>query len=182
MSSYWTIQNLICLINNYLIMNVIKQSGGVRNFCKRVKYAFIYKVGLRFPYSKIRLKAFRAMGWEAGENVYFPADIIIPVSFVGSHGRLDLGDRVSIGPRVTLVVSSHANASRVRKVMPNKERRITIGNDVWLGAGVIVLPGITIGECSVIGAGAVVTKDIPPYSIAVGNPARVIKTINKSQL
>ena len=66
--------------------------------------------------------------------------------------------------------------------MPNKERRITIGNDVWLGAGVIVLPGITIGECSVIGAGAVVTKDIPPYSIAVGNPARVIKTINKSQL
>ena len=92
MSSYWTIQNLICLINNYLIMNVIKQSWGVRHFCTRVKYAFIYKVGLRFPYSKIRLKAFRAMGWEAGENVYFPADIIIPVSFVGSHGRLDLGD------------------------------------------------------------------------------------------
>lgn len=122
------------------------------------------------------------MGWEAGKNVYFPADICITANFVGDKGILKLGDRVSIGPRVSLIVSSHANASRVRKVMPNKERRITIGNDVWLGAGVIVLPGITIGECSVIGAGAVVTKDIPPYSIAVGNPVRVIKIINKSQL
>ena len=64
----------------------------------------------------------------------------------------------------------------------SKESRITINNDAWLGAGVIVLQGVTIGEYAIVGAGAVVTKDIPPYSIAVGNPARVIKTINKSQL
>lgn len=51
-------------------------------------------MGLRFPYSKIRLKAFRAMGWEAGENVYFPADITIPVAFNGNSGDLKLGDRV----------------------------------------------------------------------------------------
>ena len=59
----------------------------------------------------------------------------------------------------------------------SKESRITINNDAWLGAGVIVLQGVTIGEYAIVGAGAVVTKDIPPYSIAVGNPARVIKTV-----
>ena len=60
-----------------------------------------------------------------------------------------------------------------------KERRITIGNDVWLGAGVIVLPEIAIGEGSIIGAGSIVTKNVPPYSVAVGNPARVIKKIGE---
>ena len=70
----------------------------------------------------------------------------------------------------------------MRKIIPEKERQITIKNDAWLGADVIFLQGVTIGEYAIVGAGAVVTKDIPPYSIAVGNPARVIKTINKSQL
>jgi maltose O-acetyltransferase len=54
---------------------------------------------------------------------------------------------------------------------------ITIGNNVWLGGGVIVCPGVTIGENTVVGAGAVVTRDLPPNVVAVGNPARVIKTL-----
>ena len=148
-------------------MNVIKQSGGVRHFCTRVKYAFIYKVGLRFPYIKIRQKSFKAMGWSIGENVYFPADITIPVAFNGNSGDLKLGDRVSIGPRVTLVVNAHPNSSKLRNLFHKKESRITINNDAWLGAGVIVLQGVTIGEYAIVGAGAVVTKDIPPYSTLV---------------
>ena len=122
------------------------------------------------------------MGWSLGENVYFPADITIPVAFNGNSGDLKLGDRVSIGPRVTLVVNAYPNSSKLRNLFHKKESRRTINNDAWLGAGVIVLQGVTIGEYAIVGAGAVVTKDIPPYSIAVGNPARVIKTINKSQL
>jgi acetyltransferase-like isoleucine patch superfamily enzyme len=54
-------------------------------------------------------------------------------------------------------------------------KEVVIEDDVWLGYNVIVLPGVTIGKGSVIGAGSVVSKDIPPYSIAIGNPARVIK-------
>lgn len=56
-----------------------------------------------------------------------------------------------------------------------RRHRVTLGHDVWLGHGVIVLPGITIGSGAAIGAGAVVTKDIPPFAVAVGNPARVIR-------
>jgi acetyltransferase-like isoleucine patch superfamily enzyme len=56
-------------------------------------------------------------------------------------------------------------------------RTITIGNSVWLGGGVIVCPGVTIGENTVVGAGAVVTRDLPPNVVAAGNPARVIRTI-----
>jgi len=52
---------------------------------------------------------------------------------------------------------------------------ITIGNDVWIGRRVIILPGVVIGDGCVIGAGAVVTKSLPPYSVAVGNPARIVK-------
>jgi phosphonate metabolism protein (transferase hexapeptide repeat family) len=56
-----------------------------------------------------------------------------------------------------------------------RRHRVTLGHDVWLGHGVIVLPGVTIGTGAAIGAGAVVTKDIPPFAVAVGNPARVIR-------
>jgi maltose O-acetyltransferase len=56
-----------------------------------------------------------------------------------------------------------------------KERMLTIEDNVWLGGGVIVLPGVTIGHDTVVGAGAVVTKDLPPRVVAVGNPARVLR-------
>ena len=66
--------------------------------------------------------------------------------------------------------------------MNEKKRSIILHNDVWIGSGVIVMQGVTIGEGAVIGAGSVVTKDIPPYSIAVGNPCKVIKTINHENI
>lgn len=96
-----------------------------------------------------------------------------------NRGQLTLGERVSIGPRCVLVVAAHPNASKVRDLIRAKERRITIGNDAWLGAGVIVLPEVTIGEGAIIGAGSVVTKDIPAHSVAVGSPARVIKHVGE---
>jgi maltose O-acetyltransferase len=58
-----------------------------------------------------------------------------------------------------------------------KEKPVVIGNDVWIGAGVIILSGVTIGECSVIGAGAVVTKNVEPFTIVAGVPARKIKDV-----
>ena len=71
----------------------------------------------------------------------------------------------------------HANASHVRAAMNVRMGGVKIKDDVWIGAGAIILSGVTIGECSVIGAGAVVTKDVEPYTVVAGVPARKIKDI-----
>ena len=72
--------------------------------------------------------------------------------------------------------------SSPRKKYPIISGNIIINNDGWIGAGVIILPGVTVGEFSVIGAGAVVTKNIPPFSAATGIPAKVIKKISINEL
>lgn len=87
-----------------------------------------------------------------------------------------IGDDVMFGPSVQIVTATHPLDSTTRIGGLEYAKPITIGSKAWLGAGVIVCPGVTIGEGSVIGAGSVVTKDIPPYSIAVGNPCRVLRS------
>lgn len=150
----------------------------VGQFFTRAKYGLIYKIGVHFPNNKVRLWSLRALGYEVGNGTYFANDLIITLAYT-NRGHLYLGQRVSIGPGCVLVLAAHANNSKVKQQLPRKERWIRIENDVWLGAGVIVLPQVTIGEGAVIGAGAVVTKDIPPHSVAVGNPAKVIKTVGE---
>lgn len=147
-------------------------------FIEKIKYAFIYKYVVHFPYYKVRVYGLRPLGYSVGEGTYFSEDLVITMGYL-NRGKLVLGERVSIGPRCILVVTAHPNNSVLGKNFVQKERKITIGNDVWLGAGVIVLPEITIGEGSIIGAGSIVTKNIPPYSVAVGNPARVIKKVGE---
>jgi len=149
----------------------------IKMWIKRIRKAFYYKVGMRFPYSKVRIRAMRKLGFKVGEQVYFPADLIIGQNLVDDRARLAIGDRVSIGPRVTILPMEHANASKVRSAMGTRAEGITIGNDVWIGAGVIILSGVTVGECSIIGAGAVVTKDVEPYTVVAGVPAKKIKDI-----
>ncbi len=93
------------------------------------------------------------------------------------NGRITLGDDVLFGPEVFLTAANYRfnEGSPVTKQAMD-EGDITIGNDVWLGARVMVLPGVTIGDYAVVGAGSIVTKDIPSAAIAVGAPARVVST------
>jgi maltose O-acetyltransferase len=91
--------------------------------------------------------------------------------------KVTVGDDVQIGPNVQLLTPTHPIDPIARKERWEAALPITIGNNVWLGGGVIVCPGVTIGENTVVGAGAVVTLDLPPNVVAVGNPARVIKTL-----
>ncbi len=88
-----------------------------------------------------------------------------------------IGDRVSIAQRVILVVSSHPNDSRVRALVGVRDAPIAIGDDAWIGAGAIVLPGVRIGAMGVVGAGAVVTRDVPPSTVVAGNPARELRRL-----
>lgn len=93
------------------------------------------------------------------------------------HGGLDIGNGVRISAHVVIVPMNHIYKNPEIPIWMQGETRkgIKIEDDVWIGAGAKVLDGVKIGKGSVIGAGAVVTKDIPPYSVAVGIPARVIK-------
>ena len=89
--------------------------------------------------------------------------------------RIDIGDDVQIGPNVQLLTPTHPLDAEARRAKWEAARPITIRANAWLGGGVVVLPGVTIGEDTVVGAGAVVTRDLPPGVVAVGNPARVLR-------
>ena len=90
-----------------------------------------------------------------------------------------VGNHVMFGPNVTLATAGHPIHPELRKKQAQFNAPITIGSNVWIGAGAIILPGITIGDNTVIGAGSIVTKDIPANVIAVGNPCKVLRTINE---
>ncbi|MGC0327674.1 maltose O-acetyltransferase [Streptomyces sp. SAI-170] len=88
-----------------------------------------------------------------------------------------IGEDCQIGPNVQLLTPTHPLEPQPRRDKLEAARPITIGDNVWLGGGVIVLPGVSIGDNSVIGAGSVVTKDVPANVVAVGNPARVVREL-----
>lgn len=107
-----------------------------------------------------------------GDNFYANHNLVIldeaPVIF---------GDNVFIAPNCGFYTAAHPIDAAERNRGLEYARPITVGNDVWIGADVCVLPGVTIGDDCVIGAGSVVVKDIPPHSVAVGNPCNVIRKI-----
>ena len=112
-----------------------------------------------------------------GSNVYmnFNATLV-------DDGHIYIGDWVKFGPNVTVATAGHPVLPELRKgagtvLQYNKD--VHIGEGVWVGAGAVILPGVTIGENTVIGAGSVVTKDIPANVVAVGNPCRPIRQINE---
>ena len=89
-----------------------------------------------------------------------------------------VGDNVMFGPNVIIATAGHPVDPPLREKVAQFNIPVRIGKNVCIGAGAIVLPGVTIGDHSVIGAGSVVTKDIPPNVVAVGNPCRVLREIN----
>jgi maltose O-acetyltransferase len=93
-------------------------------------------------------------------------------------GTISIGDNVMMGPEVTIITSNHEFGDNKRPMVEqgqSNERPIDIGDDVWLGTRVIILPGVKIGSHAIVGAGSVVTKDVPEWCIAGGNPAKVLK-------
>ncbi len=90
-----------------------------------------------------------------------------------------VGDNTMFGPNVTVATAGHPILPELREQGYQYNMPVHIGKNCWLGAGVLVMPGVTIGENTVIGAGSVVTKDIPANVVAVGNPCRVLREINE---
>ena len=109
----------------------------------------------------------------SGEMVYFNVNCVVL-----DAAKVTIGNNVFIGPGVHIYTATHpTNAIERRKTEFAKP--VSIGNDCWIGGNTIICPGVTIGDGCTIGAGSVVTKDIPANSLAVGNPAKVIRKLNE---
>lgn len=116
---------------------------------------------------------------EAGEGLCMGDHSNIgPMSFIGCSGYIQIGSRVMMGPRVNLLAENHRfDRTDITIKEQGVERSfITIEDDCWIGAGSSILAGVTIGRGSVVATGAVVTKDVPPFSIVGGVPARILRT------
>ena len=90
---------------------------------------------------------------------------------------ITFGDNVMAGPNVTFTTATHPTDPTLRLKGVEYAAPITVGNNVWFGSNIVVLPGVNIGDGAVIGAGSVVTKNVPAYTVVVGNPAKVLKTL-----
>ena len=114
-----------------------------------------------------------------GNNIKLGKNVFINSScYFMDCGKITIGDNVFIGPSCGLYTANHPLDFQTRNQGLEQALQITIGNNVWIGGNVVILPGITIGDNCVIGAGSVVTKNIDANSIACGNPCKVIKKVN----
>ena len=121
---------------------------------------------------------FRA-SW-GGHHVHFGSGIYANFNLtLIDDGHIYVGDRVLFGANVTVATANHPLNARLRRQEMQYIRDVHIGENVWIGSGVIILPGVSIGKNTVIGAGSVVTRDIPEGVLAVGTPCRVIREIGE---
>ena len=109
-----------------------------------------------------------------GKNIYANAGLKLV-----DDTHIYIGDYTMLGPNVVLATAGHPIDPELRQKGLQYNLPVRIGRNCWLGAGVIVMPGVTIGDNTVIGAGSVVTKDVPSGVVAVGNPCRVLREVGE---
>ena len=115
-----------------------------------------------------------------GKHVHFGNNIYANFNLtLVDDTHIYVGDYTMFGPNVTVATAAHPILPEMRMPVTQYNQPVHIGKNCWIAAGVIILPGVTIGDNSVIGAGSVVTKDIPANVVAVGNPCKVLREIDE---
>ncbi|MDY7037226.1 MAG: acyltransferase [Thermodesulfobacteriota bacterium] len=142
---------------------------------KKKVFKYIAKLS---PGCGLRIWLLRKCNYRIGKEVYVGEDLIIIDDLKDPGPDLFIGERASISPRVTLVLHTKPNCSRIADYVNSRKGRITIEKDAWIGAGAVILPDITIGEGAVVGANSVVNRNVPPYTVVGGLPAKKIRTVN----
>lgn len=151
---YFGMELLPSFVRNVIFKFVFKKIG--RNCL------LDYRTYFRYP-SRISL----------GNNVTINRDCALYASYMVANVEIRIGNNVALSPHVRIFTASHDYSTLG---LDDTAASVIIEDYAWIGGGATILPGVIIGEGAVIGAGAVVTKNVPPYSVAIGNPARVIKT------
>jgi acetyltransferase-like isoleucine patch superfamily enzyme len=132
------------------------------------------------PGSGFRIRILKVLGAKIRGKIYLAQGLM--VTTLRTDNKLDqliIEDQVAISHRVTLVLGTDPRPSPLSKIYKPKQLPIHIKKGAWVGAGAIILQGVTIGEFSIVAAGAVVNEDVPPYTIVAGVPAKVVKKIQK---
>jgi acetyltransferase-like isoleucine patch superfamily enzyme len=153
-------------------------------------------ISLRRIWRKLRMYVLLPLFGSHGKNVWFDPDgtysyrtitlgsdvfLGLRPSLMASQSKIQIGNKVMFGPYVTVLGGNHNTREAGRFMFDVSEKRegddpgVVIEDDVWVGAGAVILGGVTLGRGSIVGAGSVVTKSVPPYSIVAGCPARVIR-------
>lgn len=147
--------------------------------CRKLDRKIVRWLGTHHPDNRTRKIFFRETHVDVGP------DAVLNIGLVISDGYLPLvkiGARVALSPNVLIIAQSGPNNSNLRSVDYIKDHLIREGpvvieEDVWVGASAVVLPGVVIGKMSVVGAGAIVTRTVPPFSVVAGVPARVTRSL-----
>ncbi|MBZ0183498.1 MAG: acyltransferase [Melioribacteraceae bacterium] len=146
-------------------------------FFWKIKKRLCKSLAKVFPMNSIRCRLWKTAGLAIGKDVYIGEDLIV-IDELEDKDLISIGDRVAFAERVTLVVSSYPNNSRITPYINKIHGKITIKEDAWLGTGSIILPNVTVGKGAVVGAGSVVSRDVPDLTIVVGIPARPIRKLD----
>ncbi|MEX2511826.1 MAG: acyltransferase [Cyclobacteriaceae bacterium] len=118
-------------------------------------------------------------GGEAGVGLKVGNNSSIgPYAYIGCSGYIEIGNNVMMSPRVSIYSENHIFEDTQSPMIDQGVKRsfVKVEDDCWIAANVVILPGVTIGRGAVLAAGSIVTRDVPPYSVVAGNPAKVIKT------
>lgn len=130
------------------------------------------------PGCGVRIWLLRKCGYRIGSQVYVGEHLVIIDDLEDDSSSVVIGDRVAVAPRVTFVAHSSPNWSRIAPFVGGSKGTVVVEQDAWIGTGAVILPGVRIGEGAVVGANAVVTKDVAPYTVVGGVPARVLKSVD----
>lgn len=168
----FNLRQLLCLVAEEYLAWIVRHLPGYTGFTLRyLFYKLLFKRldGFAYFYPGTRLQ--HVYGIEAGKNLHVNGNV-----YLYGRGELVLGDHVLIGPNAVIVSSQHAYDQRDTPIVYQGHRgeRTVIGSHVWIGANVCIMPGVTVGEGTIIAAGAVVTKDTEPYSVVAGVPAHKV--------
>lgn len=149
----------------------------MQQYLRIVKKKILKSVAKIVPGYKIRISMLRNCDYIIGEDVFIGEDFIIIDDLADTRNYVLIEDRVAISPRVTFIVYTKPNFSRIAEYVNSKKASVIVRKDAWIGTGAILLPGVEVGEGSVVGANCVVTKSVAPYTVVGGIPGKEIKKI-----